>query len=382
MTWGFRIFTEDYAFYLKCTPVCGDYNFYLYVYDKNMLLDSSIFTVYVSGTELNKAGKYVFYGLDDAGNSTGNYTIIIDRTIKKVTLSGVTDGTTNGDVKISWTNGNADTYAPITSVKVNGKAIINGKTVYTINTGEYVVSVLDAAGNTWTTTFTSAKQNVLTDTLQKEYFEVADKDGNIFAFATYEAALEFATARENGYVTKGTWNSTSWDTGIAMDDKDSVNAKNGEYFIYKKSGAASEQVAYFTAERLNEVIAEYAKASIKNYYYWQKAPATVAEGENLYTYADENGILANKIEIGQNVGVLLDGEEFVAFPVFDWIISVQKLPVNPAYLSIPESVSALSSYQSLVPLKSSSHRLQAPQNEAHLPSSLSKSQVQPLVQCH
>lgn len=39
MTWGFRIFTEDYAFYLKCTPVCGDYNFYLYVYDKNMLLD-------------------------------------------------------------------------------------------------------------------------------------------------------------------------------------------------------------------------------------------------------------------------------------------------------------------------------------------------------
>jgi len=273
--------------------------------------DSSTFTAYVSGTELNKAGKYVFYGLDDANNSTGNYTIIIDRTIKKATLSGVTDGKTNGDVKISWTNGNADTYAPITSVKVNGKTITNGKTVYTINTGEYVVSVLDAAGNTWTTTFSSAKQNVLTDTLQKEYFEVADKDGNIFAFATYEAALEFATARENGYVTKGTWNSTSWDTGIAMDGKDSVNAKNGEYFIYKKSGAASEQVAYFTVERLNEVIAEYAKASIKNYYYWQKAPATVAEGENLYTYADENGILANKIEIGANVGVLLDGEEFV-----------------------------------------------------------------------
>ena len=42
MTWGFRIFTEDYAFYLKCTPVCSDYNFYLYVYDKNMLLDTSL----------------------------------------------------------------------------------------------------------------------------------------------------------------------------------------------------------------------------------------------------------------------------------------------------------------------------------------------------
>ncbi len=273
--------------------------------------DSSTFTAYVSGTELNKTGKYVFYGLDDANNSTGNYTIIIDRTIKEVTLSGVTDSKTNGDVVISWTNGSADVYAPITSVKLNGREVTNGATIYTINTGEYVVTVLDAAGNTWTNTFTSAKQNVLTETLQKEYFEVADKDGNIFAFASYEKALEFATARENGYVTTGTWNSSSWDTGIAMDEKDSVNAMNGEYFIYKKSGAASEQVAYFTAERLNEVIAEYAKASIKNYYYWQKAPATAAEGENLYGYADENGILANKIEIGENVGILLDGEEFV-----------------------------------------------------------------------
>ena len=272
---------------------------------------STSFIDYVSGTELNKAGKYVFYGLDAAGNSTGEYSIVIDRTVKTVTPDNVVDGQTNGDVTVSWTDGDADIYAPITSVTVNGKDITNGTTIYTINTGEYEICVYDAAGNTWTTTFTSAKQNVLTDTLQKEYFEVADKDGNIFAFATYEAAFEFATARENEYVTIGTWNSTSWDTGIAMDEKDSANAKNGEYFIYKKSGAASEQVAYFTIERLNEVIAEYAKASIKNYYYWQKAPTTIAEGENLYGYADENGVLANKIELGQNVGILLDGEAFV-----------------------------------------------------------------------
>lgn len=64
-----------------------------------------------------------------------------------------------------------------------------------------------------------------------------------------------------------------------MDGKDSVNAKNGTYFVYKKSGNPKEQVAYFTEERLNEVIAEYAKEGIKSYYYWQKEPANIADGE-------------------------------------------------------------------------------------------------------
>ena len=38
--WGFRIYSPcHYAFYLRCMPVRGDYNFYIYCYDKNMLLD-------------------------------------------------------------------------------------------------------------------------------------------------------------------------------------------------------------------------------------------------------------------------------------------------------------------------------------------------------
>lgn len=37
--WGFRIFTRDYAIYLRCVPRYGDYNFYAYCYDKEMLLD-------------------------------------------------------------------------------------------------------------------------------------------------------------------------------------------------------------------------------------------------------------------------------------------------------------------------------------------------------
>ena len=273
--------------------------------------DSSTFTAYISGTEFSKAGKYTFYGLDDAGNSTGNYTVIIDRTQKKATLSGVSGGKTSSDVKITWSNGDANLYAPVKSVTVNGKSVTNGKLISTIDTGVYKVVVTDTAGNVWSTEFVSAKQNVQTSTLQKEYYEVADKDGNIFAFASYEKALEFATLRENGLVVNGTWSSATWDTGIAMDEKDSANAANGTYFIYKKSGSPDEQVAYFTAERLAEVIAEYAEDSIKSYYYWQKAPATVADGENLYTYSEGKTILANKVEFGTDVGLLLDGEEFV-----------------------------------------------------------------------
>ena len=271
--------------------------------------DSTTYTKYVSGTEFEKVGKYIFYSTDAAGNSSSNYTIIIDRTQKKVTLTNITDNVTNGDVKISWSNGDSNVYAPIKSVTVNGKSVTNGQIIYTIRTGAYTVSVLDTAGNIWTTSFNSEKQNILTAMLQKEYFETTDKDGNIFAFASYENTLEFAISRENGFVRIGTWNSSTWNTGIAMDEKDSVNAKNGQYFIYKKSGIPSEQVAYFTVERLNEVISEYATQSIKNYYYWQKAPEVIADGEILYTYADENGIVENKIEICENVSVLLDGVE-------------------------------------------------------------------------
>ena len=164
------------------------------------------FVDYVSGTEFNKVGKYVFYGKDSAGNSTGEYTIIIDRTSKQVSTSNVTSGKTNGDVVISWTNGDANTNAPIKTVTVNGKAVSNGTTIYTIDTGKYIVKVVDMAGNEWQTEFVSTKKNILTDTLVKEYFEATDINGDPFAFTTYEKALEFATARENTKVKTAEWN--------------------------------------------------------------------------------------------------------------------------------------------------------------------------------
>lgn len=269
------------------------------------------FKAYTSGAELNKPGKYVFYGQDAAGNNTGEYSIVIDRTIKQVTVSNVTSGSTGGDVKITWTNGEANTYAPIKSVTVNGKSVSNGTTVYTIDTGNYVVKVVDAAGNEWQTTFKSTKKNVLTDTLVKEYFEATDINGDPFAFTTYEKALEFATARENSKVKTAEWNNSTWDTGVPMDTADAANAKNGTYFIYYKSGNPDELVAYFTTERLNEVIAEYAKDGIVDYYYWEKTPATAGPNENLYSYSADRNILANEVMLGENIGVSVDGESFV-----------------------------------------------------------------------
>lgn len=275
------------------------------------LPDSDTFVEYLSGAEYYKAGKYTFYGVSESGTSTGYYTIIIDRTIKTVDVQNVTDGVTNGDVIITWTDGDAELYAPIKSVTINGKPYTKGQTVYTIDTATYTVEVVDAGGNKWTTEFRSTKKNVLTDTLQKEYYEINDANDDIFAFTTYENALAFATAREKSLVTTGTWNSDSWDAGIAMDEKDSANAVNGQYFVYKKSGSPDELVAYFTEERLNEVIAEYAKVGIESYYYWEKEPATAGEGENLYAYSTSKNILASSVTLGENIAVLIDGEEFI-----------------------------------------------------------------------
>ena len=37
--WGFRILTQDYALYLRCIPTPGDYNFYCFCYDKEMVMN-------------------------------------------------------------------------------------------------------------------------------------------------------------------------------------------------------------------------------------------------------------------------------------------------------------------------------------------------------
>ena len=271
---------------------------------------SDTFEEYISGVEYYQPGKYTFYAETESGTVTEHYTVVIDRTEKPLTVSNAIDGKTDGDVVLTWEDGDPDRFAPVVSVTVNGRAYTNGATIYTIDTGVYEVICTDAAGNIWTTEFASSKQNVLTETLQKEYWEAPDAAGGFFSFATYESAFNFAAQREYGFVRTGEWNSETWDTGIAMDAKDSVNAANGTYFIYKKSGNPEEEVAYFTEERLYEVISEYARIGIESYYYWEKAPSAISDGENLYSYSDGKKVLANSVQLGENIVCYLNGEPF------------------------------------------------------------------------
>ena len=269
------------------------------------------FSEYISGMEYYKPGKYVFYGESESGTKTDDYTIVIDRTNKPLFLNNVKDGLTNGDVTLDWTDKDPNLYAPVVSVTINGKEYARMDTVYTMDTGEYKVVCTDAAGNVWESSFVSEKRNVLTQTFQKEYYEAHDADGNYYTFSSYESAFAFAVAREKSFVRTGEWHNTSWDTGIAMDSVDSVNAVNGTYYIYKKSGASEEEVAYFTQERLDEVIAQYAKVNINHYYYWEKDYAPIADGENLFSYSDARTVLANSITLCENIGCLVDGEDFI-----------------------------------------------------------------------
>lgn len=293
------------------------------------LPDSEEFIDYASGTEFYKSGKYVFYAIDESGLSTGEYSIVIDRESKPLTLNNVVDGSTNGNVTITWTDGAPNVSAPVTSVTINGVPYAKGSIVNTIDTGVYEVVCTDAAGNVWTDSFSSTAVNITTKTLQKEFWEATDADGNSYSFENYDNAFAFACLREKGYVRTGTWNNVAWDTGLSMDEKDASNAVNGTYFIYKKSGDAESEVAYFTEERLNEVITEYAKVGIKSFYYWQKAPATYGENENLFRYSDAKTILANSVNFVEGVSFTINGEPFNEL-VFE-AEGVHELIVSDAY---------------------------------------------------
>lgn len=297
------------------------------IYVKQPGADS--FVAYTEGIEYYKPGKYVFYAEDAAGLSTGEYTVVIDRTNKPLTFNNVTDGMTDGDVTITWTDGDADVFAPVESVTINGVPYAKGAIIHTIDTGAYHVVCTDAAGNVWTGDFTATTVNVPTQTLQQEYWEATDKDGNAYSFENYDNAFAFACEREKGYVRTGEWNNAAWDTGIPMDEKDAANAVNGTYFIYKKSGDPNTEVAYFTEARLNEVIAEYAAVGIESFYYWEKEISPIGEGQNLYRYSDGKTILANSIAFNEGVIYTVDGE-LVSGLVYD-TEGVHELIVSDAY---------------------------------------------------
>ncbi|MCL2369689.1 MAG: hypothetical protein FWC80_00435 [Firmicutes bacterium] len=274
------------------------------------LPNTATFIPYAQFFTFTAAGRYEFFAQDIVGNTSNIYVIIVDRTPKPVTLSGVINDRTSENVTVSWINDSPLTTAPIVSVTVNGRSITSNGVIRTINGGAYVIESIDAAGNVWTADFTASRIEVMNNTINKQFWETADEDGNRFSFDTFYNAFVFAVARERSLIRTAVWYGDTWDGGIPMDNIDSVNAQNGKYFIYKMSGNHNVLVAYFTLERLNAVIAEFALQSVSTFYWWQRTPAQAYEGNNVHKLTAYNTFIGNSVTLAAHANYRINGVPF------------------------------------------------------------------------
>ena len=273
------------------------------------------FVAYIAGTEFYEAGRYEFFAKNEALTATEKNVIIIDREPKTVSITRPGKLGAWRDYAFTWVDGNKNTTAPIVRITVNGYDYEFGSTIYTLEGQQYNVVVYDAAGNEWTTTLKAGVFDNPTYTVQKVFWEVEMISlGETFSFEKYENALLSATSIENALIQMKVWNTETWDQGIPMDTKDSANAKNGTYYLYKSEEDAEKQVAYFTQERLNEVVKKYAEERIVAYYYWQKDPA---EGVDLtvHAYRDQFKIVATKVHLREGVIYTLDGTPYSSLEI-------------------------------------------------------------------
>ena len=273
------------------------------------------FTAYVSGTEFYAVGRYEFYAENAAGTQTARNVIIIDREPTVGMLSRVNGGESWYNYQLSWLKWNPDENAPVTRITINGYNHEFDSVIYTLEGKEYKVVVYDAAGNEWTTSFKGGRIDVPTITLQKVYWEYT----NIFTNETYscnqyETALNNAMSNQRALCEFKSWNTETWDQGIPMDTKDSVNAKNGTYYLYKSEENPDIKVAYFTEERLNEVCRKYADENVKAYYYWEKEPAECMD-INLDAYIGQNKIVSTAVELREGLIYTLDGVSYTKLTI-------------------------------------------------------------------
>ncbi len=273
------------------------------------------FISYISGTEFYEEGRYEFYAENAAGTQTARNVIIIDREPTVGMLSRVNGGESWYNYQLSWLKWNPDENAPVTRITINGYNYEFDSVIYTLEGKEYKVVVYDAAGNEWTTSFKGGRIDVPTITLQKVYWEYT----NIFTNETYscnqyETALNNAMSNQRALCEFKSWNTETWDQGIPMDTKDSVNAKNGTYYLYKSEENPNIKVAYFTEERLNEVCRKYANENVKSYYYWEKEPAECM-GTNLDAYIGQNKIVSTAVELREGLIYTLDGVRYTELTI-------------------------------------------------------------------
>jgi hypothetical protein len=283
------------------------------------LPDSEVFVPYSQFVSLYASGRYEFYAQDESQNQSNVVWIVVDRESKPIELKGVTDSVANGDVVLEWDEYNNDTQANIVSITINGKDCYKANDdqqdkdnhnpiIQTINNGIYQVESIDQAGNIWTTQFISNHQDILSSTMNVDYYETYDNQNQYYSFETQLNATTFAAERENTLVKIGTWSSGSWDGGIPIDEVDKENAQYGQYYIYKSSTNANQLVAYFTKSRLDIVVNLYAMQSVKSYYFWQKELSLIYDGNDLYNLSKQNIFVGTQVELANNAHYLIDGQ--------------------------------------------------------------------------
>ena len=286
-----------------------------FVFDKGtgyIIANGGSIERYVSGTTYTKEGRYAM--AVEYMDWQVSCTVVIDRAPQKLTLTNVSGEYAWDSVDVSWADTDANVEAPIDTITVNEK-LYKGGTLYVLDGCEYEIVCTDKAGNVWSKSFKAVKTNIPTITLQKVYWEV--KDGwsdSIYSFSEYENAMIYATTAERRFIECKTWAAATWDQGIPMDTKDSVNAKNGIYYIYKSEEDPDKRVAYFTEERLNEVVQKYTEPTISAWYYWEKEPNPCLDGE-LNAYSKENKVVAPEVVLSEGYIYTLDGLEYTGLTI-------------------------------------------------------------------
>jgi hypothetical protein len=283
------------------------------------LPDTDAFVPYSQFVSLYASGRYEFYAQDESQNQSNVVWIVVDRESKPIELNGVVGNVANGDVALEWDE-YGYTQANIVSITVNGKDYYkdtddnqqdkdnHNPIIQTINNGIYQIESIDQAGNVWTTQFVSNHQDILSSTINVDYYETYDNSNQYYSFETQLNATTFATERENTLVKIGNWSSGSWDGGIPIDEVDKENAQYGQYYIYKSSTNANQLVAYFTQSRLDIVVNQYATQSVKPYYFWQKELSLIYDGNDLYNLSKQNIYVGTQVELVNNAHYLIDGQ--------------------------------------------------------------------------
>jgi len=269
------------------------------------------FIEYTQFVSFYASGRYEFFVQDQAQNKSDIVWIVVDREPKQIEFDGVFNGVTNGEVLLNWNDYNEFDTANIECITVNGIEYSKDKPIIqTIDHGVYLVESIDKAGNVWQGKFTSKRQEVLSKTLNYEYWETVGNDDKTYSFDSLNNATNFAVNRENALVKTGYWSSGEWNGGIQIDEMDKPSATYGQYFIYKSSLNSNEQVAYFTKSRLESVIDYYANQSVEHYYFWQKKPNSIYDGNDLYQLSHENIFIGSELELAKHANYLIDGQIF------------------------------------------------------------------------